>query len=68
MCTNVNTGAPQGLILRPLFFLRYLTDELSSNTKLLVDDISLFSVVHNGDRSVAEVNNDLAKRNHWARQ
>ena len=69
--TNVNTGVLQSSILGPLFFLIYindLADELSSNSKVYADDTSLFSVVHNRDSSAAELNNDLAKINHWVQQ
>ena len=47
--TNVNAGVSQGSILGLLLFLKYindLSDGVSSNTKLLADDTSLFSVIH----------------------
>ena len=48
--TNVQAGVPQGSILGPLFFLVYindLSDDLTLNSKLFLDDTSLFSVVQN---------------------
>ena len=44
----------------------YLTDELPYSTKLFADDTSLFFVVDNIDSFAAELNNNLAKINHWA--
>ena len=70
-CTNVVAGVPQGPILGPLFFLIYindLSDDLSSNPKLFVDDTSLFSVVHDKNISANEFNNDLRKSSNWAYQ
>lgn len=61
--TNVNTGVPQGSILWLLLILIYIddiADELS-NAILLADDALLFSVVHNVNTSVTELNNDLNK-------
>ena len=44
-----------------LIYINELADELSRNAKLLADDTSLFSVMHNIDSPAAELNNDLAK-------
>ena len=66
--TNFNSGAPQGSIVGLLPFLiyrNYLADELLSNSRLIADDTSLFSVVHEIDSSAAKLNNDLAKKRHW---
>ena len=58
-------------MLGPLFFLVYindLADGLSLNAKLLADNTSLFSVIHNVDTSANELNNDLYQINKWAFQ
>ena len=59
---------PQGSILGPLFLLIYikdLSDDLSSNAKLFADDTSLFSVVHDKNISVNELNNDSRRISNW---
>ena len=69
--TNVLAGVPQGSLLGPLFFLIYikdLSDQLYSNPKLFADDASLFSVVHEKNTLVKELNNDLQKISNWAYQ
>ena len=69
--TNVQAGVPQGSILGPLFFLIYindLSDGLTSNPKLLVDDTSLFSVVQNINSTANDLNSDLMKISDWAFQ
>ena len=66
---DVDAGVPQGSILGPLLFLIYindLTNDLSSSAKLFADDTSLFSVVFNVDATAKELNDDLAKVQHWA--
>ena len=59
--TNVHTGALQVSILGPLLFLIFndLVDSFSSNVKLFAYDTSLFSVIHNGNASGRELNDDL---------
>ena len=60
----MNAGVPQGLILGPLLFLVFYNDlstGLSSNSRLYADDTSLFSLVHDRNTSVNELNNDLLK-------
>ena len=55
----------------PLLFLIYinnLADGLSSNLKLLSDDTSLFSVVHNANNRAKELDDDIVKINIWAYQ
>ena len=55
-------------ISRILIYVKDLSDQLYSNPKLFADDASLFSVVHEKNTSVKELNNDLQKISHWAYQ
>ena len=69
--TNVQAVIPQGSILGPLFFLIYindLSDSLTSNPKLFVDDTSLFSIVQNINSTANDLNSDLIKISDWAFQ
>ena len=62
--TNVNAGIRQGSILGsllPLIYINDLADGLSSKPKLLVDDTSLFSDVHDINTAI-ELNSDLKKK------
>ena len=66
---KINTGVPQGSILRQLFFLIYIND-LSDGTSSLVnqfaDDTSLFSVVQNKNHSASQLCSNLDKVINWA--
>ena len=69
--TNVHAGIPQRSILGPLLFLIYINDlanDLSSNVKLLADDTSLFSEIHDASAFARELNDDLKKINKWTFQ
>ena len=50
------------------FDINDLRDELSSNAKIFGNDTLLFTVVHNGNTSVTEINNDFNKIGKWAHQ
>ena len=56
-------------MLGPLLFLIYindLSDNLESLVKVLADDTSLFSTVHDPSKSAKLINDDLQKISDWA--
>ena len=66
--TNVKVRVPQGSILGPFLFLKYindLPDGLSSNTKVFTNDTSLFSVIHDSVITILEPNSDLSRIKNW---
>ena len=70
-CWEIIPGVPQGSVLGPLIFLIYindLPDGIISLWKIFADDTSLFSKVHNINKSVNEVNADLEKMSQWTYQ
>ena len=71
MASFLIAGVPKGSILEPLFFLIYindLSDNLSSNPKLFVDDTSLFLAVYDINQSGINLNDNLEKISSWAFQ
>ena len=69
MVKPVKAGIPLGSILGPLFFLVYINDicsNLSANVKLFADDISLFSIVNDTNKSFQNLsNNNLCSISNW---
>ena len=51
-----------------LIYIRDLSEGLSTNAKLFVDDTSLFSVIHDSQTSANVLNNDLEMIYNWAFQ
>ena len=67
----VKAGVPQCSVLGPLFFLVYINDicsNLSTNLRLFADDASLFSIVHDANKSFQNLSNDLCVISNWAYQ
>ena len=69
--SSILAGAPQGVILGPLFYLIYINDlgnNLSSTVKLFADDTSILSIVHDIDLSSKQLHDNLKKVSDWAYQ
>lgn len=58
----------EGSFKRTSFDINNLGDELSFNAKIFGNDTLLFTVVHNVNTSVTEIDNDFHKIGKWAHQ
>ena len=68
---SINAGVPQGSVLGPLLVLVYindLTDNISSEMRLFVDDSSLFTRVEEVNETHEKLINDLQTVTDWAYQ
>ena len=67
--TSTKGRVPLGSVPGPLLFLIHindLSDDLTTNVRLFVDDTSLFPIVHNMNSSTINLSNDLNKIKNWA--
>lgn len=67
--SHAEADVPQDFILVPLLFLVYINGipgSLTSVIKLLADDTSLLSVVHDLKAESTMINEDLTKIYQWA--
>ena len=65
------SGVPQGSLLGPPLFLKYLNDlpdGIDSSCKIFADDTSLLSKVYDIYKSASKLNHDLEKISQWADQ
>ena len=65
---DILAGAPQGSILRPLFFLSHLSDlteNLIGKVKLFADGTSLFTIVQDSNTPASDMNHDLELVKKW---
>ena len=67
---ELKAGVPQGFILRPLFFLIFITDivnDIGCRIKLFADDTSLYIIIDQPDAAAQILNEDLEKVRNWTK-
>ena len=65
---DINSGAPQGSILGPLFSLVFINDiilELETNPYLFADDTFMLDIFSDPVESAARINRDLMRIYAW---
>ena len=68
---STSSGVPQGSVLGPLLSLIYINDlekGIKSKIKFFADDTMLYSIVHDPNISVSELNHDLQLISSWTSQ
>ena len=68
---KMNSGATHGSVSGACLFLIFindLPDEITSKCKIVADDTSLFSIVHDINKSAKDLKFDLEKISQWAFQ
>ena len=68
---KMNSGATHGSVSGAFLFLIFindLPDEITSKCKIVADDTSLFSMVHDINKSAKDLKSDLEKISQWAFQ
>ena len=68
---NILAGVPQGSVLGPLLFLKYINDVpegITSVCKIFADDTSIFSKIEDKNISAIQLNKDLKIISNWAYQ
>ena len=69
LLSNIESGVPHRYSIGPLLFLIYINDlseVLTTNVRLLADNVSIFSIVDNINLSTTNLSRDLSKINAWA--
>ena len=67
----IESGVPQGSVLRPLLFLTYINDleiNIKSSIIFFADDTMLYSIVYGEGLSALELNHHLQRIKEWAHQ